>query len=250
MKKVLNLIFALMFCFNVKAQTSLTEAIDFHSIDDYGREVHLFDILDGGQYVFMYFFFSDATTSEVFDPCIAEAYHYFGDNQDDVYFVGIAPSDDSLAIDGWRETYGVDFPVIHWFTEGSTAQEICENYGVNMFATSVLIAPDHKIVIDNIWPITSGQALIDEIEAEVSTIGIAESKGKNFDICPNPASSYVKINSEIECEAEVCIYDMTGRRVKKILATDLRNITIDLTDINKGVYFIDINGKTEKLIVE
>lgn len=249
MKKVLSLIFVLMFCFNMKAQTSLTEAVDFHSIDDYGREVHLFDILDGGQYVFMYFFFSDATTSEVFDPCIAEAYHHFGDNQDDVYFVGIAPSDDSLSIDGWRETYGVDFPVIHWFTIGSTAQEICENYGVNMFATSVLIAPDHKIVIDNIWPIMSGQDLIDEIEAEVGTIGIAESEVIKFDIYPNPASDYVKINSEIESEAEVNIYDMIGRCVKNVRISGI-NATIDLSDINKGVYFINVDGKVEKLVVE
>ena len=140
-----------MLGFNVKSQTSLTEAVDFHSIDDYGREVHLFDILDGGQFVFMYFFFTDAESTPIFDPCIAEAYHHFGDNQNEVYFVGIAPSDDSLSIDGWREEYGVDFPVIHWFTEGTTAQDICEDYGVNIFSTAVLIAPNHEIIINNIW---------------------------------------------------------------------------------------------------
>ncbi|MBE6342387.1 MAG: hypothetical protein E7065_03230 [Lentimicrobiaceae bacterium] len=68
MKKVILITLALMLGFNIKAQTSLTEAVDFYSIDDYGREVHLFDILDNGQFVFMYFFFTDASTSEVFDP--------------------------------------------------------------------------------------------------------------------------------------------------------------------------------------
>mgnify|MGYP006385904337 CR=1 FL=1 len=54
MKKAILIILTLMLGFNVKAQTSLTEAVDFYSIDDYGREVHLFDILDNGQFVFMY----------------------------------------------------------------------------------------------------------------------------------------------------------------------------------------------------
>ena len=46
MKKVITFFVALILCFNVKAQTSLTEAVDFYSIDDYEREIHLFDILD------------------------------------------------------------------------------------------------------------------------------------------------------------------------------------------------------------
>lgn len=249
MKRIFTLLVALMLCFNVKAQTNLTEAVDFNSIDDYGREIHLFDILDEGKFVFMYFFFSDAESSPVFDPCVAEAYHYFGDNQNDVYFVGIAPSDDSLSIDGWREQYGVDFPVIHWFTDGSTAQAICEDYGVIIFSTALFIAPNREILINNIWPINSGQQLIDEFEAAMATIGFAEASKNNYSLYPNPASNYVRINSGITDEAKVCIYDMTGRLVKEVNISEI-NTTIDLNDINKGVYFVDVNGKVEKLIVE
>jgi len=180
---------------------------------------------------------------------IAEAYHHFGDNQNDVYFVGVAPSDDSLSVDGWRETYDVDFPVIHWFTEGSTAQMICEDYGVNMFSTAVLIAPNHKILIDNIWPITSGQNLIDELEDAMATIGVAESNENIFNIYPNPASDYVKINSDVNFVKEVNIFDMTGRCIKSTIINDA-NTTINIEDLNQGVYFININGKVEKLIVE
>lgn len=249
MKKILLVIVALMLGFNVKAQTNLTEAVDFYSIDDYGRKVHLYDILDHGQFVFMYFFFSDASTSEVFDPCVAEAYHYFGDNQDEVFFVGVAPSDDSLAIDGWRETYGVDFPVINRLTEGVAAASICEDYGVQMFSTAVLIAPNREIIIDNIWPIESGESLIDEIEAGMATVNVAELNGKSFNFYPNPASEYVKINSEISDEAEVNIYDMTGRCVKNVRISDVNSATINISDIPEGVYFVAVNGKVGKLVV-
>mgnify|MGYP003429495815 FL=1 len=54
MKKIFTFIFALILSFNVKAQCPLTEAIDFTATDCYGEEtIHLFEILDRGQYVFI-----------------------------------------------------------------------------------------------------------------------------------------------------------------------------------------------------
>jgi hypothetical protein len=41
---------------------------------------------------------------------------------------------------------------------------------------------------------------------------------------------------------------MTGRCVKEVNATD--NTTINIEDLNKGVYFVNVNGKVEKLVVE
>ncbi len=40
-----------------------------------------------------------------------------------------------------------------------------------------------------------------------------------------------------------------GRCVKNVIISD-SNTTLDLRDINKGVYLINVNGKVEKLIVE
>lgn len=40
------------------AQTNLTEAVDFTATDIFGVEHNLFDILDGGQYVCLDFFFT------------------------------------------------------------------------------------------------------------------------------------------------------------------------------------------------
>lgn len=251
MKRFLSLIFVLVFCFNVKAQTSLTEAVDFYSVDEYDTEVHLFDILDHGQFALLYFFFSDAESSPVFDPCIADAFYHFGANQDEVYFIGVAPSDDSLSIDGWKTKYEMDFSVIHWFTYGSRAQDICEDYGVQIFSTLVLIAPDRKILIDNIWPITSSDALIEEIEAAMQPyLGVNEIENNAFNIYPNPASSEVKIISEFNGESDVNIYDMTGRCVKNLRVSDISNATVNISDLNRGVYFMNVNGRVQKLVVE
>ena len=251
MKKVLLFVFALSLSFGIKAQTSLTEAVDFQSKDDYGTEVHLFDILDRGQNVALYFFFSDAETSPYFDPNIAEAYHHFGDNQGDVYFVGVAPSDDSLTIANWRMEYDVDFPVINRISVGDDAHEICEDYGVIVFSTFVLIAPDRSITIDNIWPILDAQELIAEIEDNmVIDDNIAEVNDEGLGIYPNPASSVISIKSLASGNCDVSIFDMAGRCVKNIKIEDISNATINIEDLDKGVYFVDVNGKVEKLVIE
>jgi hypothetical protein len=41
---------------------------------------------------------------------------------------------------------------------------------------------------------------------------------------------------------------MTGRCVKDINVTE--NETIDIKDLNTGVYFVNVNGKVEKLVVK
>jgi hypothetical protein len=41
---------------------------------------------------------------------------------------------------------------------------------------------------------------------------------------------------------------MTGRCVKDVNAID--NATINVEDLNKGVYFVNVNGKVEKLVIE
>ena len=79
------------------------------------------------------------------------------------------------------------------------------------------------------------------------TIEIVESA---FNVYPNPASSEVRISSAMNGEANVSIYDMTGRCVKEIRVADISNATINVNDINKGVYFINVNGNVEKLIIK
>ncbi len=52
---IVAMFFATAFAFS---QTTLTEAVDFTGTDIYGNEFNLFEILDGGQYVCIDFFFT------------------------------------------------------------------------------------------------------------------------------------------------------------------------------------------------
>ena len=459
MKKILTLIFALMLCVNVKAQTPLTEAVDFSSVALNGEEVNLFEILDGGQYVLIEFFYSSSSGALTYVNKMIESYQYFGCNEHDVYFMEVSRYDDEDAARAWCDEYGIIFPTIHTESEGVTGDQICEMYGIPSYPTVILIAPDRQIVLQDIWPVLytddiinaltpfgienhecsqvspevdmeiskvtssvvmaeftpnfvcksfyaiigegdsleeqeqtveeiiqeqgveltgkctyswtdltpettyniyvlpinlqdelgeiakktvttteiSGPSVIElivELESETSVytkatpdentseyhyglfkkseyddlgettiieilladayplyevdewiweelipktdyyaiaVGLnhddalgeltmvpfttdmnaaIELIANQFEVRPNPASSVVNITSVMEGEAEVNIFDMTGRCVKKTLVNDLNDAAINIEDLSKGVYLININGVVEKLIVE
>mgnify|MGYP003290467948 CR=1 FL=1 len=77
-----------------------------------------------------------------------------------------------------------------------------------------------------------------------------EELSSSFKLYPNPASSEINITSQLNGEADVRIYDMTGRCVKDIHVNDMNNATINISDIDNGLYLININGSFEKLIIE
>jgi len=56
--KKLTFLVAILFATTIGfSQTPLTEAVDFTTTDIYGNEINLFEILDGGQYVCLDFFY-------------------------------------------------------------------------------------------------------------------------------------------------------------------------------------------------
>ena len=246
MKKFLSLIVVLMLAFGVKAQT----APDFNCIDDFGRQIHLYNVLDKGQYAFLYFFIPNTEDQEgQFSQIIAESYYYYGANQDEVYFIGIAPTGDSLSVDSWKVDFQVDFPIIHKFTEGSDVHDICNAYGAQFLARLILVAPDHQIIINDLWPVNSTQHLISAIDAAIAehkkTAGVAEIE-ERYAIYPNPATTEFTVN--VNGNANVKIFDMTGRCVKDVDIVD--NAVVDIKDLNTGIYFVNVNGKVEKLVVK
>lgn len=228
---------------------------NFIAYDDQDERIELFEILDRGQYAFMYFFFSDTDTSPIFTPVMVEAYETLGSNAGEIFFIGIAPGDDSLSVANWKKTYGVEFPVVHALAKGETdAHDICDSYGTTEIPRAMLISPDRQIVIDNVfnkvWPLTSAQELYDAFEAAGVTLELAEMEESRFNVYPNPASSIINIKSDMTGKADVRIYDMAGRCVKKIRVSDIGDATIDISDIETGVYIVNVNGKMTKLVVE
>ena len=163
MKKLFTLILALALGFGLKAQCPLSQAIDFTATDCHGTEVHLFDILDGGQYVLIDFFFVNCGPCQQATPKIVESYYAMGCNMHDVFYMEISDRDSDAACQNWVTNYGVEYPTISGAAGGST---ICGSsmYNIPAFPTVILIAPDRSIVINDLWPINNAQTIITALE--------------------------------------------------------------------------------------
>ena len=161
MKKLFTLILALAFGFGLKAQCPLTQAVDFTATDVHGTEVHLFDILDSGQYVLIDFFFTTCGPCQQATPKVVESYYAMGCNMHDVFYMEIATGDSDAACLNWVNTYGVEYPTISGQAGGTG---ICSQYQIGAYPTLIVIAPDRSIVINALWPINNAQTVINALE--------------------------------------------------------------------------------------
>ena len=166
MKKILTLILIAILSFNIKAQTSLTEAVDFTGTDCYGEEViNLFEILDRGQHVLIDFYFYSCTPCQTAVSRVVEAYEAFGCNKHDVFFLEVTHVDNDEICQWWAEKYGVGYPTIGKDGGGVAIQQA---YGIPAYPTLVLISPDRKILLqdmdyDSIKEL-GAQYIIDQLE--------------------------------------------------------------------------------------
>ena len=79
---------------------------------------------------------------------------------------------------------------------------------------------------------------------------LGEIVDNKFSINPNPATSMLNIKSDMRGEADINIIDMTGRCVLSVKVDNISNTTLNVDELKSGIYFININGKVEKLVIE
>jgi len=86
---------------------------------------------------------------------LSEAYEYFGCNTADVFVISVNRGESNAACIQFDETYGIEFPCLSGIEGGGTA--VNNTYGIAAYPTYILIAPDHTIVEQDMWPIASVQ---------------------------------------------------------------------------------------------
>jgi fibronectin type 3 domain-containing protein len=98
-----------------------------------------------------------------------------------------------------------------------------------------------------------------EVESEESEVacGKTESDGiveltSSINVYPNPVNDKLFIETEVEIE-EVVVYDVYGRRQVTETPSHQGNLSVDVTNLNSGVYFVKVvteNGETVKRIIK
>jgi len=134
---------------------------DFTGTDIDGNEIHLYDILDGGQWMLIHFFLVD--DSYDFMPYLTESYRLFGCNEHDVFYMEVTPNGYDDAARAWAEQYGVEYPTI---SRTGGANGFVQDIPVGFYPTVMLINPNHEIVVRDIYPITDTQTIVDALMGE------------------------------------------------------------------------------------
>ena len=248
MKKIFTLVFAITLSINISAQCPLAEAVDFTVTDVHGTEMHLFDILDGGQYVLIDFFYTTCGYCQESIPKIVESYYSFGCNQHDVFYMEISDRDTDAACLTWVNNYGVEYPTISGVAGGST---ICNQYQIRAFPTIILINPDHSIVINDLWPIANAQMVVDALENQgVSQHecddGTVDLGAIDFSVYPNPADDFVRISGENL--GIVSVYNVFGQKMDKFEVNN--EYILNTLSYENGVYFVKIGEKAQRFVVK
>ena len=92
------------------------------------------------------------------------------------------------------------------------------------------------------WDSDAQLAMVKAYYADDAT-GIEDAKAlaakSAVSIYPNPANDYLNIVSELELNS-VRFYDVTGRMVKKVELNGELNKAMDISDMNKGIYVLQV----------
>jgi thiol-disulfide isomerase/thioredoxin len=127
-----------------------TPGDDFKIIDIYGNEHQLYnDYLNQGKYVFVDFFSRTCGTCQYIAPMIDTVYRNFGCNCGDIIFLGIASGNNDSVIFNFAQTYGMSFPTASGLEGGGNI--VFQQYGYNYTPYKILIDPQHKIIVDNLY---------------------------------------------------------------------------------------------------
>ncbi len=233
-----------------KAQCPLTEAVDFTATDLEGVEYNLFDILDNqNKYVLIDFFFTTCPPCQATAPKVSEAYEYFGCNGFDVVFLGIDNGNSNAQCEAFDEQFGAIYPTISGIEGGGTA--ICQNYGIISYPTIILIAPDHSIIEQDMWPIPTAQTIINKLTG----YGIQEHLCNEsvetiedlapFEVWPNPSTGIFNIQTKDNTTQTLQVYDIAGKMVyESHLSANQQQI--NLSHLQKGMYILHVSNASHQ----
>jgi len=80
------------------------------------------------------------------------------------------------------------------------------------------------------------------------TTSVKELTSSMLNVYPNPASYQVTVNKPIDVQ-QIQIVDVTGKLIKQIFS-DNKQVTIDVSDFNTGIYYVKAGSQITKLVVE
>lgn len=91
--------------------------------------------------------------------------------------------------------------------------------------------------------------MVDDFSVTTTALGVNESIANKFSTYPNPANNTVNISNNYNILlTDVSITDVNGRTVKSLKVNNLSQVEMNVSDLNSGVYFMNINTDSGKAV--
>jgi thiol-disulfide isomerase/thioredoxin len=257
MKKTLlaTLFFALIL--TGRSQTLLDTAVNFTVKDVSGNTWELFSILDDNKIVVIDFFSTACGTCQLYAPEVQAAYEAFGENEGNVFFIGIDKGNTNANVQYFDSVYGITYPDVSGQNGGGNPVHMA--YSIQGTPTIAVILPNRYIEVKQIYP-PSYENLIDSIVSAGGTlITSVDEQAVNENILilsPNPASSFVNLNFNLPESGllKVEIYNLLGMKVFETKPEPFQagkfKKRIELSTFPKGPYFIRLLDGNDQLQVK
>jgi len=255
MRKALILSFLLTILYPGFAQTPLTEAVNIHVKTIEGETIWLFPLLDDeNKIVVIDFFTTTCSYCQLYAPDFQATYEAFGENESNIYFMGINWGNDNQGVREFDSIYGLTFPTISGIQGGGNIAN--NDYQIASYPTVILITPDHQIVEQYIWPPTEENITDAIIAAGGEYVGIDQHgiTAEETRIYPNPASQQIFLDFSLDQTvlASYEIVDFTGRVVfrseSEFYISGKNNIDISVSGLKDGLYFVRLLTNEQPLL--
>lgn len=257
MKKITTFLFITALSVQLmSAQTTLTTAVDFTATDVDGNTFNLFNTLATGKYVVLDFMFTTCGPCQACAPKLWGAFTNYGCNTAGapIEFVSINRDDNNAVMHSWESTYmnaTGPYPRGISGTQGSAtggAQSFHATYGISAFPTMILIAPNHQILEQDMWPITDASTFDSffnphGINQAPCTSGIANYTNADefITLSPVPVADLLTVTSKEHNLNELKIMNTLGQIIiSKVYGNNVKQDAVSVSELADGIYYAEM----------
>lgn len=141
-------------------------------------------------------------------------------------FIKKVPGANVLVASGSTSKYSIDGGY-SWTTIDSSVKRYLKSAGLN-----------------STWSIGGSNGLLYKLDPTALKVVNDKNQTQKINIYPNPIKDYLSIANTKESSLNYQIFEGSGKKV--LTGTTKSDEKINISKLNKGVYFIEINGKSEK----
>lgn len=235
------------------------EINDFTVTDTGGQTYSLYDLLDQGKYVYIDFFATNCGTCQAKMPIFNAFYDKYGCNAGDVFCISIEVSGhNDTEVISFEQQYGGSSHHAPAVSDDGGAANVVSDFGVVSFPIICVIAPDKKLLDDNITPVQNVNDITESFPRDfnppvMSCSGdIVNTQKNTVKIFPIPVHHTIHITSHEQEKLNISLFSFSGSKVYHRKFSSAKNIRLDF-NLENGIYLLELKTETsiryQKIVV-